>query len=681
MLMKQLLVGIGIICCVQLQAQDTLPAKNTDTLQQVTVTAFANTLKWQEAPVAVATLDKNKLQELDARSLVPLMNSVPGVRMEQRSPGSYRLAIRGSVLRSPFGVRDVKIYWNDVMLTDAGGNSYLNLIDLNQLQSVELIKGPASSMYGANTGGAVILHSADKMNAGNAFNASVTGGSYNLFNEQTGWQYQNKTFNTSVQQSHDQSDSYRQQSAMRRDVVKWDGNWQINAKEKLSFLNFYANLYYQTPGGLTQHQMDSLPSQARTIAIKQKAAIYNETYFTGITLQSVINSRLVNTTTATINHTSYKNPFTINYEKRDELNYGGRTSLDYLLANKGLKLHWVSGVEWQQNHSFVDSSGNNAGVPVGNTVRDEIYVTQYYLFTQFNASIGDKWHIQAGLSDNKQLLKYRRVSDVPVASFQNINTNFLLAPRISVAYTIYKNISLYGIVAKGFSPPTIQEVHPSAGGFYDLQPEYGWNTEAGIKGSAWHNRLLFDAAVYSFRLQDAIVERYNDAGQEYFINAGSTKQNGVELWVQANLLHNANKLVSNIDISSSFAYQPYKFDTYTYDDKNYSGNKLPGVPETVAVTGLNIESKYHFYLNGLLNCTSALTLDDANDAHAKAYQLLQAKLGYKKQFHHTIIDVFVGADNIFNQVYSLGNDINAAGNRFFNPAAARNYYGGVKVSF
>ena len=74
-------------------------------------------------------------------SLVPAMNTVAGVGMEERSPGSYRLSIRGSLLRSPFGVRNIKIYIDDVPLTDATGNTYLNLLDPNHLQSAEIIKG------------------------------------------------------------------------------------------------------------------------------------------------------------------------------------------------------------------------------------------------------------------------------------------------------------------------------------------------------------------------------------------------------------------------------------------------------------------------------------------------------------------------------------------------------------
>ena len=43
------------------------------------------------------------------------------------------------------------------------------------------------------------------------------------------------------------------------------------------------------------------------------------------------------------------------------------------------------------------------------------------------------------------------------------------------------------------------------------------------------------------------------------------------------------------------------------------------------------------------------------------------------------MELFGGAENIFDETYSLGNDINAAANRFFNVSAARNYYAGISL--
>jgi iron complex outermembrane receptor protein len=76
-----------------------------------------------------------------------------------------------------------------------------------------------------------------------------------------------------------------------------------------------------------------------------------------------------------------------------------------------------------------------------------------------------------------------------------------------------------------------------------------------------------------------------------------------------------------------------------------------------------------------------LALTDANDVFTEAYNLLQAKAGINCKVKKANVQLYVGGDNLLNQVYSLGNDINAVGRRFYNPAAAINVYGGCKISW
>ena len=147
-----------------------------DTLHQVTVQAFLSNKNWKDVPASVTVINQKELSNISTTFLLPAINAVAGVRMEERSQGSYRLSIRGSTLRSPFGVRNVKIYWNEIPLTDGGGNTYLNLVDVNQLTGAEIIKGPSARMYGAGTGGVLLLKSNQPFLAATA----------NIFNENTG---------------------------------------------------------------------------------------------------------------------------------------------------------------------------------------------------------------------------------------------------------------------------------------------------------------------------------------------------------------------------------------------------------------------------------------------------------------------------------------------------------------
>ncbi|MEO8795641.1 MAG: TonB-dependent receptor, partial [Daejeonella sp.] len=71
-----------------------------------------------------------------------------------------------------------------------------------------------------------------------------------------------------------------------------------------------------------------------------------------------------------------------------------------------------------------------------------------------------------------------------------------------------------------------------------------------------------------------------------------------------------------------------------------------------------------------------------NSLFASAYNLIQIKAGTNIQTSSKLkFQVYAGVDNLLNEKYSLGNDLNAFGNRYFNSAAARNYYAGIKINW
>jgi len=89
-----------------------------------------------------------------------------------------------------------------------------------------------------------------------------------------------------------------------------------------------------------------------------------------------------------------------------------------------------------------------------------------------------------------------------------------------------------------------------------------------------------------------------------------------------------------------------------------------------------------FYLSSQYSHTDGAPLNDANTIYSGSYNLFGGKAGWKYLLSaKTELEVFAGVDNIFNVSYSLGDDLNAALNRFYNPAALRNYYGGFSVKF
>lgn len=690
--MKYLLLFAAFFIAAPLFAQtadSTSIPGDTATLQNVTVKAFESKTKWKDAPASISVVNKKDLQRFDVNTMVSSLNAVTGVRMEERSPGSYRLSVRGSLLRSPFGVRDIKIYLDDVPFTDATGNTYLNLIDPNQLQSVEVVKGPSSSIYGANTGGVVLLNSLNNIGGRkNKFDASLNGGSYGMFNQQAGWQTQTKNFFSSLQQSHMQSDGYRQQSAMRKDVVKWNGKVSISPKTSLSFVAFYTDLFYKTPGGLNQAQFDTAPRMARPKAgaipgaVTQHSSIRNKTAFGGVTLNSNLGNGFSNTTSLVLDHTDFTNPFITNYEERSEWNYNARTSFGYEYKKNDFILNATAGGEIGYNVASIADYGNRAGVKDTVQFKDLTHLTQYFVFAQVNVNIARRWVLQAGASTNSTHYWFNRLTDPTKQYPQQRTAGPLVTPRISALYQLSKTVSVYVSASEGFSTPTLAEVRPSDGNYYPyLQPEYGWNYEAGFKGIAIKSMLEFNVSAYYLKLKQAIVSRTDSTGAQYFVNSGGTIQKGIEAWFKLHLLRNNNQFFSSLDVWNSLSYQPYRFSTYVLGANNFSGNKVTGVPRTINVTGIDVTVAKSWYASVILNNTSSLPVNDANTAYAKAYHLLQLKIGKNFAFGKTKLNIYAGVDNLLNEKYSLGNDINAVGNRYYNAAAPRNYFAGARVSF
>jgi iron complex outermembrane receptor protein len=223
-----------------------LDSSDVKTLNEVVIKAYEQNRKLIDIAAPVAFTGQAQLNRFSNMSILPALNINPGVSMEERSPGSYRLNIRGSSLRSPFGVRDVKIYLDDIPLTDPSGNTYLNQLSFYNFQSAEIIKGPAGSLYGANIGGAMLIHTMPNVwSSGETINYSY--GSFATNNINANIRFGDDDHENNFNYSHQSSNGYRQQTQTHRDVFSWENALKASDKQTLKAFIFYGDLYYQTP--------------------------------------------------------------------------------------------------------------------------------------------------------------------------------------------------------------------------------------------------------------------------------------------------------------------------------------------------------------------------------------------------------------------------------------------------
>ncbi len=658
---------------------------SSKTLNEVVITAFEQNRDISCGTI-VKVINSSNADRYNKVSLVQAFNSIAGARMEERSPGSYRINIRGSSLRSPFGVRNVKVYWNDIPVTDPGGNTYFNQMAFNNFSTIEIVKGPAGSLYGAGTGGLLLMHSLD-----NSWKPAVKfeyiTGSYGLQNILSSFSFGNNNSRSVITYAHNQSDGYRNYTESKKDNFSFVNQFKITDKQQITTSVLFNNLFYQTPGALTLTEFKANPKQSRPAAggfpsaNAAKAAIYQKNFTVGVNQRYQLTSALKNSTTLYGAFSQIKNPTFRNYERRNEPSFGGRTSFVLEKKLNETKLQFVAGAELQYGYFNTQVSKNKNGNPDTLQTNDDIQYATSSLFVQGDINIKENWIITAGLSMNKSKVNFTRRNVYPVLDQGRTYQNEF-SPRIALQKKLFKNTQLFASVSKGFSPPTISELLPSTGVIStNLEAEYGTNYELGGSISLLKNRLRLEATGFYFNLNNALVNRKDLSNADYFVNAGNTKQKGLE--VNADYIMSLRKSVLEIlVIRAAYTLNDFKYGSFQKGTTDFSGKKLPSVPNNTVSILADLQFKKNLYFNSTYYYSNKIFLNDANSISADDYHLMGCRIGWKPTLKSVGgFNIYAGIDNLFDEVYSLGNDINAAAGRFYNAAPDRNYYVGISFQW
>jgi iron complex outermembrane receptor protein len=669
----QLIISLSISISGYSQAFDSL---NEVTLPSVIIKAFEQNRRLKDVPAAVNYIGKGTLDRFSNTSIVSAVNSTPGIRMEERSPGSYRLNIRGSSLRSPFGVRNVKIYYNDIPYTDPGGHSNFNQLGYYNFNTLEIIKGANSSLYGAGTGGVMLIESMNENEKAGVF-TEYAAGSYGLQNIYGSLTTASDKNINKIGFQHQQSNGYREHSQLQRDVFSWNGLFNSGKNNLLKTTFLYGDLFYKTPGALTRAEFDINPKSARPGnaffpgAVAANASIHQKMFLAGASYLQHLTSNIQNKTTLYGMFTELRNPAIRNYGKSSEPHVGGRTVFKYNRQLNNTIFNFDFGGEIQQGFTSVSIYKNVGGNPDSLRSSDEINNQQAFVFAQASVDV-KTWTIIAGASLNKLRVKFERFTPATPGK-QSRTFNNEVAPRLAVMKKL-GSINLYSSVSKGFSPPTTAELLPTGGAInFGLNAEEGTNYDLGLKATFFQN-LYVDINAFTYALKSAIVQRRTPGGGDFYDNAGSTKQHGIETYLSYSLFTGAGKFNKGL-LWLSHTWHNFHYRDFKQLTNDFSGNLLPSIAPHTVSSGFDVSMKNG--LHGALTYyyTDKIALNDANSEYANAYHLLGAKVGYERSIKNKFrIKMTAGVENLFNQSYSLGNDINGFGGRYYNAAPLRNFY-------
>lgn len=650
-------------------------------ISEVQIDAYKKPVTFMASTKSAAVISEDLLNQNTPERMLESFNQVPGARMEERSPGSYRISLRGSTLRSPFGVRNVKVYLDDFILSDASGNTYFNVISPELISRMEVYKGPESGDYGAVTGGTILLQTRKAEHA----SAGVAIGSYGTFNQSLELSKQLGKHFVEVFQNYYQTDSYRDQAKVQRKQFFLKDNFQYSQKGLLKAMLLYTDLDYQTPGGLTLEQMEANRQQARpatkTIpgANEQDAGIRNKMILAGLSHDFNFNPEFSHFIMVQGSYVDFENPFITNFENRFEKNFAVRTHFNYEKKWGQISLAYRIGFEGGINDILVKNYDNNRGVEGNPQNFDRIQNRSGFYFLSQRLNIHEKLFTDISLSLNSNSYDWERMYPITESGKVTFKNQWL--PNIGITYLFTKRFSARAKIGKGNSAPTNEEIRSSNQEFnIGLQPEYGWNKEVGIR-KQFGNSIFLEGNYFDFRMKDAIVRRQNDAGQEYFVNAGETVQKGVEVLLESRNFNLKNTILSNFKFRFSGSFYHFTFENYRQNTNDFSGNDLTGVPETTLNSVLNFTffnklmvDYSHFY-------TSEIPLNDANSVWSESSLVGNIQFRYPVSFEKTKLTLALQIQNLYNESYVLGFDTNAFGNRYYNPAAKRNFIFGVKADF
>lgn len=168
------------------------------------------------------------------------------------------------------------------------------------------------------------------------------------------------------------------------------------------------------------------------------------------------------------------------------------------------------------------------------------------------------------------------------------------------------------------------------------------------------------------------------------LNAGKSLHQGVEMMMNyAWKFINGNQLKSQI----SGTFNRFEFVEFLNNDENFSGNKLPGTPESQWNMSLDYQTKSGFNLNASLLKMGSMLLNDANTLKSDSYQLLDVKCSYKTTFFEKLQTQFsFGIQNSLNEKYAANVLPNAVGfgnaqPRYFYPGSPRNFYCSLSLRY
>jgi iron complex outermembrane receptor protein len=652
----------------------------------------------REAESPLGLIASDLLTEQAIRTQAPTdfagtLNQVPGVYFLSGALNTNRITIRGVGARTPFGTDKLRMYYNDIPVTNGTGFSTLEAFDLENLNSIRVVKGPKSGAYGAALGGAILLRSDPAREAGTLLRSQTRFGSYGLMKANLSATHKDDKVSAELRYNRMTTQGYRENNAFDRDGFLLNVGFEAGQSHEFTLLANYIDYTAEIPSSLGITDFETNPRQAAANWKAAKGFEANKYTLVGVSDRIQLAPGFQNTSSVFFSYLDHYEPRPFNILDEFTLGYGLRSVFSGDLTGGRQLLKATLGVElyrdeyrwdvYENRYQENNGQGSLQGDQLG---RNKEFRRQFYLFSQLQWQVSPRLQAAAGLTLNRTQYDFRdlwREGDLNRSASRNFDP--LLLPSFDLRYALNGGSWAYLNISRGFSNPSLEEsLNPDGAINPEIGQEKGMNYEVGIKGSWLGDRLQGTVALYQMEIRDLLVAQR--VGEDQFIgqNAGKTRHRGLELSLQY-------LLPSRSDVSASpflsYTLNDHSFREFIDGDADFSGNALTGVPRHQLYGGLQVRSRKGWYWNSHYQFVDAIPLTDSNSLYSDAYHLVNTQLGYRKQWGENLnLGVEFGLNNLLDTRYASSVLINATGfggsePRYYYPGNGRNYYAGVLLLY
>lgn len=673
---RYIIVIIFLCLCTLIQAQNekNIFADTTILLQEVEVSSYRITSRIHDIPGSISVLNLSDKSLSGGINLSTLINSVPGLTMQTGTYSTSRIIIRGMGSRTPYNTNRIRTYLNDIPMTTSDGISTPEEFDIHNLGKIEIIKGPASALYGSGLGGSINMFTPQlKKTEGSVI------GSYESFktgkiNVSGSLSSGNAVIWTSL--GYMNSEGYRENNHYKRysliNTLKWN-------KDKYSisstFLHVAVNAGIPSSIGISLFENNPVAAASNWKAVNGFEK-YNR-IAAGLTFSYKVADNVEN---GLIFFSKWNN----SYEKRPFNNLDDRTTsfgFREKISFRTDKTDFIAGTELiYENYGWKLDTGI-----LINRNREKRKHLNIFTIVYFKPVKTINISVAAALNKVNYILSDQFSGNGDQSGKRNFPLIF--SPRLGINYSPAGEVAFFASAGHGFSFPSPEEtLLPEGNVNRGIRPEQGFQYEAGLRLNLIKRKIGLEATFYLIQLDDLLVTKRITEDIFTGINAGKTRHKGVEL--SANMrVFDSGKLPGILVSSVSYSSSVNRFIEFTDEGVNYDGKNLPGIPSQTMQFQLRWKTFSVLELTTVYQYTGKQYLNDLNSVIYNSYSLinfrLSAELSIRKD---NLLRVFTGLNNATNTRYSSMFVVNARAfegsePRYYYPGLPLNVYAGAELRF